>query len=180
MRSTEALVGQPEAAPRCAAFEIWPHRSLSRRGLAIVLVLTALAGLVVVVGHVGPALLPVTIGAVFSVSALALAFWCNNRAARRQWECVEIGPDVVRVVQHGPRNGMRRTVEFNTHWVSVRLDDTPRVANRIVLSQSGRRCAIGAFLSPDERKALAGELNASLARARRQEWVAAEARRPAP
>jgi uncharacterized membrane protein len=95
---------------------------------------------------------------------MALALWRNNRAAR-QGEVVEVGPDTVRVIRLGAQ-GPEGTVQFATGWVRVAVSHDRKIANRITLTERGRTCSIGECLSPDERRALACALTASLAQAR--------------
>lgn len=154
------------AASPVASFEIWPHRSLSPRGTRIVLALAALVGLVAFLRGPAPRAMPLLVGPLLAVAALAVAFRCNNRAAARAGETVEIGPDIVRVVRRNGKVG-EPPVEFSTGWVRLAVTHDRKVANRITLQQSGRTCTLGECLSPDERAMLAKELAAALAEARR-------------
>jgi uncharacterized membrane protein len=95
---------------------------------------------------------------------MALALWSNNRAARRL-EVVEVGPDVVRVTRVSAR-GHEETLDFSTGWVRLAVSHDRRIAHRVTLTERGRTCSIGECLSPDERRALAAAISASLARAR--------------
>ena len=160
-RGEELAAGSP-----VASFEIWPHRSLSARGTRIVL---AMAGLVVLVAFLrspAPRALPLIVGPLLAVGALAFAFRSNNRAAARSGETVEIGPDVVRITRRGGRGSMA-PIEFSTGWVRVAVIQDRNVANRITFQQSGRSCSIGECLSPDERATRAIALQEALAKARR-------------
>lgn len=166
MRTTEASLGgeQELAAENVASFAIWPHRSLGRGGTALLLGLVAAASAVVVLRCPPAVRWPLAFGGILTVATLAVAFWANNRAARRG-ETLEIGPERVRVTRPGPR-GSSTTREFSTGWVRVSLEHDRHVTNRLVLSESGRRCTIAACLSPAERQTLAEAIRESLAHAR--------------
>jgi len=161
-RDKELATGAP-----VARFEIWPHRSLDARGTRLVLAIAALVVAVAFLRNPDPHGLPLIVGPLLAVGALAFAFRCNNRAAARSGETVEIWPDVVRVARRTGK-GWQPPVEFATGWVRITLAQDRNVANRIMLRQSGRSCSVGEFLSPDERAALARELEAALTVARRE------------
>lgn len=146
------------------SFEIWPHRSLGRRGQALLIGIVAAGALLSVLRLPAPAMLPMAIGGVITVSAMALALWSNNRSARRG-EVVEIGPEVVRVVSTGA-NGRETSVQFSTDWVRLAVRTDRTLAHRVTLTESGRSCSLGECLSPEERRELALALSESLARAR--------------
>jgi uncharacterized membrane protein len=156
----ELAAGQP-----VASFEIWPHRSLDARGTRILLAFAAVAGLVVFLGSPAPRALPLLISPLLAVGALAVAFRCNNRAAARTGEKIEIGPDVVKVMRRSGK-GAVAPIEFSTAWVRLAVTQDRKVANRITLNQSGRSCSVGECLSPEERVELAKALEAALAQAR--------------
>lgn len=168
MHTTEAAKPQfrdlETSADSVASFEIWPHRSLGRRGTGVLLTFVASAAAFIATGSPPTAQIPMTAGALTTVGALALALWCNNRAARYA-EIVQIDPKVLRVTRSG-RTRAARHIEFATGWVRVALTDDGHGGNRLVLSESGRRCVLGTCLSPMERQALATALHESLARAR--------------
>lgn len=166
MPTTEAHldVGQGLEGAHIASFEIWPHRSLGRGGTAALLGFVAAASAAIVIASPPAATWPLAIGAVVTVAALALALWASHRSARLG-ETVEVGPDHIRVTRAGPR-GRSRSIDFSTGWVRVALADDRHTTNRLVLSESGRSCTIGACLSTAERAALAAAIRASLADAR--------------
>ena len=156
--------GQAGLGSHPRVLEIWPHRSLGRLGMAGVLGFVA-AGAGLIVAWCPPAAFwPLTCGTALTTALLALAFWCNTRAARLA-ETILIGPDVVRVVAR--RWGEQdRVQDFATYWVRIGLVQDRRIANRLILRERGRSCSIGEFLSPAERQVLAAELMASLEQAR--------------
>ena len=148
-----------------ASFRIWPHRSLDRRGTLTLLAFVMVAGTVVFLGSPARAVLPLAVGPFLAGGALSLALWCNNRAARFG-EVVEIGPQIVKVTRLGTRGPIGST-QFATGWVRVTMRQDRRIANRLVLTQSGRSCSIAEYLSPGERKCLAQALSATVDTARR-------------
>lgn len=162
---TDPGAASSNAAPAGAAFEIWPHRSLSCRGVTTVVGMAALGVAATIAMQAGPARLPLALGGALAVASLALAFWSNIRSARCR-ESIEIGPHVIRVTKV-PVRGMPRTLEFDTYWVQLNVRQDRAIANRIVLRERGRSCSIGEFLSPDERKRLAAELIDTIAAVRR-------------
>lgn len=145
-------------------FNIWPHRSLGAGGLKALLGVIAVALAFVALRSPPQAFWPISFGCVLTFAAVWLAFVSNMRAARMS-EKVEIGPRIVRV-ERVDAQGRCRTVEFSTHWVRVLVSDDRDTANRITLTESGRRVSIGEFLSPAERKSLADAIRSSLAAAR--------------
>lgn len=168
MKRTEETPGRGDdlaAGAPVARFEIWPHRSLDARGTRLVLAIAALVVAVAFARNPHPSALPLIVGPLLAVAALAFAFRCNNRAAARSGETVEIGPDVVRVTRRTGK-GRQPPVEFSTGWVRIALAQDRNVVNRITLRQSDRSASIGEFLSPEERAALAQELQAALTAAR--------------
>jgi uncharacterized membrane protein len=144
-------------------FEIWPNRSLDGRQTRRLLAFTSVTGAFIVARSAAIHHLPMLIGPVLAIAALAFALWWNSRAAARIGETIEIGADVVEVI---PRRD-RRPIAFKTGWVRVEVSQDRKVANRITLSESGRSCSVGECLSPEERLSLARALKAALAAARR-------------
>jgi len=65
------------------------------------------------------------------------------------------------------RNGpVRQQFEFPRHWAQVKLRpaDTRWHPSRLTVESHGRSCAIGGFLTEEERRALAGRLMRSVGR----------------
>ena len=77
-------------------------------------------------------------------------------------EEMEITPDQVTLVRHGPR-GKRQDWQANPHWVRLTLHaSSGPVPNYLTLKGDGREVELGAFLSEDERIALRDELSQKL------------------
>jgi uncharacterized membrane protein len=147
------------------AVTLWPHRSLTQRGLWRVLGLLA-AGLALPLlsvwgTPVAWALSP------FLLGALALLWWALSRNLRegRLRETLRLWPDAIAVERREPRGAVRRWAA-NPHWVAVEVADTPTVPRYLTLRGAGRTIELGAFLAPEERERLAADLRAALGRAR--------------
>ncbi|EAQ04996.1 hypothetical protein OB2597_06920 [Pseudooceanicola batsensis HTCC2597] len=142
--------------------ELRPHRSLPRRGFAVVILLfftlvtiplTAMVGTVALWG-----LLP------FAMAALAALWWGLERSYRDA-DILEVltlaAPEIVLT-----RTNPDKTVQewsCNSHWIRITKHERGGpVPHYVTLNGNGREVEIGAFLSEDERKALYGELASRL------------------
>jgi uncharacterized membrane protein len=142
-----------------------PHRSLGRRGLAVLLggvgvvsVATSLAFSLVgawpVVGFVG-----------LDVALIGVAFAANYRAARA-FEEVKVFPHEV-VVRQVPVSGGAREFRCNPAWARLeieRIEDEG--VTRIRLTSRGRSVRVGDFLNPEDRGTFAEAFRAALVDAR--------------
>lgn len=143
---------------------IWPNRPLGRRGKRVVLgaaaaglalPLIALAGTKVIWG-----VLP------FVAAALAL-LWLGLRRSDYDGQLVEevaIWRDEIRVERRDPGGRIRRW-RADPFQVRLTLYPESKVENYLTLRGAGREIELGAFLSPEERVALADELEEALTRA---------------
>lgn len=145
---------------------LWPHRSLPPRQL-IGVVAVMLAGFSLpMAGLLGGAAFWVV--AAFDLATLALLVGLIGLTYRsgRVCERLDLWPDRLRVERVDP-NGRRRVWEAHPHWVRIELHDTPRISDYLVLTSSGRAVELGAFLTPEERRALAYTIRAGLSDAAR-------------
>lgn len=143
---------------------LWPNRSLDGRGFALVMAFT---GAMLALPLVPLAGTGVAVGLVpFMVAAFLALAWAIRRNARdgRLTEELRLWPDLVAVVRREPRGRVLRW-EANPHWVRLTLHKDHRLENYLTLKGAGREIELGAFLSPEERAALAEELSAALAQA---------------
>jgi uncharacterized membrane protein len=150
--------------PPIYAVTLWPHQALTRRGFVWVMVFAGAMLCIPMIPLLGTAaawgLAP------FLLAALA-GLWMFLRRNRRDLslhEELRLWPDLVAVERHEPRGRVLRW-QANPYWVRVRLHPDGRPENYLTLKGAGREIELGAFLSPEERAALAEELEAALRRA---------------
>ncbi|HRD74416.1 MAG TPA: DUF2244 domain-containing protein [Hyphomicrobiaceae bacterium] len=159
----EATASRRADAILCT-FDLWPHRSLGTSGMAW-LFLALSTGLGIGVLRAPTRVMwPMIAGSLLTLVIMAVALWRNQRSAR-YGERIEIGPGILRLTRfvHGGRHD---GPEFSTHWVRIEIAQHRHVERRIELVEGGRRAAIGDFLSPEERDALAAALTDAIRTAR--------------
>lgn len=141
---------------------LWPHRSLPKAGFVWFMGGTVALIAVPLLSVLGsPAL-----WSLLPFVALAVAgLWVALSRSYRDGEIVEdlaLAPGRITLTRHGPR-GRHQAWEANPHWVRVTLHPTHGpVPDYLTLQGGPREVELGAFLAPDERRALAGELRAAL------------------
>ena len=89
----------------------------------------------------------------------------RNRTDRSRHEELVLTPDEVRLA-HVPPSGPVLEWNANPHWVTVSLRKDGPVENYLTLRGNGREVEIGAFLTPEERETLFGELDDAFRRTR--------------
>ena len=142
---------------------LYPHRSLSPRGFALLMAslisTMALVGLYFAVLGAWP-VLPF-FGA--EVILIFFAFRLNARDART-FETLRLTQDALTVEQVRP-SGRRHKHSFQPpHWLRIDLAKKPGGATDLILSSHGDSIVVGRFLSVDERREIARELRAALKR----------------
>ena len=156
------------AAPEPTLFSalLVPHRSLSRRGFAVLMavisVLSFAAGMVFLCMGAWPA------RAFFALDALAIywAFRINFRDAKASEE-ICVTPSELRVRRINHRGDTKEWV-FNPLW--VRLDQQTHEEygiESLYLVSRGRSVSIARFLGPDEKSSIAKALTSALQLAKR-------------
>ena len=134
-----------------------PNRSLSAKGLRIVLGL-------VVASNVFVALLFWTLKAwpVFCFMGLdiALVFWAfraNNKAAAVR-ETILINGEEWVLQREDAKGKSSRT--FNRRWMRIELeyDEKRELVGRLFFVSHGKRSEVGQFLGPEQRRVLADQL----------------------
>lgn len=147
-------------APERRRLMIWPHRSLPPVGFVWVIGLSAAGLALPLLALLGRAvlwgLLP------FAILAVA-GLWAAIRASNRQGqmhEVVELSSGAMTVTRCDPGRS-DRIWQGNPYWVRLELHDEP-VEDYLTLTDGGRPIELGAFLSPDERRALKDELELAL------------------
>ncbi|MDS9467284.1 DUF2244 domain-containing protein [Paracoccus sp. MBLB3053] len=142
--------------------EAWPYRSLPRKGFVWVIALTA-AGLAL------PMLAVLGSAVLWGLLPFALiVIWALWQAIERSYRTAAIRE--VMELTHGRLVLTRsdpgqpdRVWRTNPYWVRIALRSNGPVEEYLVLTDGKREVELGAFLSPDERQSLHGELDERLA-----------------
>lgn len=142
---------------------LWPHRSLSSRGFAWVIGLTA-------TGLALPLLALVGTSVLWGLLPFAgLAVWGLWRAIQRSYdtpqEVMLLSRDRLELTRRDPRRPDRNW-QTNPYWVRVSLRRDGPVEDYLVLTDGRREVELGAFLAPEERVALRDDLDRRLTRLR--------------
>jgi len=154
---------------------LWPHRSLSRRGLRIFLTTlgTLFAGFTAITflaptpyeirwsAHLG--VVAIVAGFMLGAFLLVWGMFLRNYRDARYHERIAIERDMLVIEARHPSRPLKRW-EFRPYWTNVRTRTTRHVENQLLLSSSGKIVAIGAFLTPEERASLALEIEDALVR----------------
>ncbi len=177
---TSMAGGQPPAIdasddPPAWQVVLWPHRSLSKRGLRIFL--TILGGLFTffaAMTFLAPTPYEIEWGAHLGVVAIVIGFmlaafllvwglFLRNYRDARYHERIAIERNMLVIEARHPKRPVKRW-EFRPYWTNVRTRTTRHIENQLLLSSSGRIVSIGAFLTPDERAELAVEIENAITR----------------
>lgn len=148
----------------CFRLEIWPHRSLSRKGFVWVIGLTT-AGLAL------PLLAVVGSTALWGLLPFAaLVVWALWHAIQRSYgtahEVMWLDQNRLTLIRSDPGQP-DRVWQTNPYWVRATLRQNGPVKDYLVLTDGKREVELGAFLAPEERQALHDDLDRRLAAARR-------------
>jgi uncharacterized membrane protein len=140
-----------------------PNRSLSRRGMIVVLCILALFNLFTAVFMIviGAYPAPIFLGA--DMVAVGAAFWVIDRRRSTRTERVTVTSDRVEVYQAGASTAVWSTAPGFTR---VLLEDPAADLPRLQLASSGKFVDLARHLGPDGRIRLAEELEAAIFRAR--------------
>ena len=151
-------------APPPVEFELRPHRSLGRAGFLALMGCVAAASFGAGAAFALAGAWPVM--GFFGLDAVLiwLAFRLNYRGGRTV-ERVRLSPEWCEVERVAPSGRARRRA-LQTYWLRIALEAPDGHRGRLALSSRGTRVVIGAFLPPDERRALYRALSAALARLR--------------
>jgi uncharacterized membrane protein len=149
-------------SPKAKALHLWPYRSLPRKGFVVFIGGTALMITVPLFAVLGS---PVLWGVLpFFVIAIAGMYIALQRSYRdgEILETLTFEKTRLHLTRLGPR-GKRQEWEANPHWVRVQTyaKDGP-VPQYITLQGGPREVELGAFLSEEERVAMAQELRQAL------------------
>ena len=158
-----------DAAPEdsgAVSFELrlWPYRSLPVRGFVWFIGITAgmiALPLLAVIGTTALwGLLP------FTMLAVGGMWYALQRTYRSgaTYESLFFDRDRLHLLRHDERQSDRKW-ETNPYWVRVSLRKGP-VEDYLTLSDGKRELELGAFLTPEERRALRDEVQDRLNRVR--------------
>jgi len=143
---------------------LYPHRSLGRKGYAILI-----AGTAVIVLLYGLVFLALGAWPIFGfLGGEWLLFWFlfrkNHRGDDRA-ERIRLYADYL-LFERYDRRGGHTAERLQPYWLNVILERAEEPDNALYLRSHGKSIAVGAFLSPQERRDLAAELRAVLDRHR--------------
>lgn len=140
-----------------------PHRSLTRRGFLIIMLLIAALNFAAGIVFYAIGAWPVIGFCGLDVLLIWWAFHANFADARRA-ERIEITE--TELILDGHVKGLKIPQQrFNRRWVRVELqvDEERELVGSLFLRSHGLRTEIGHFLAPGERQELALALRAALA-----------------
>lgn len=142
--------------------ELLPNCSLTPAGARAFFALVAAASLSVAFFFVACGYWPVLPFAGLELALLAFALGASLKR-RHYLQTVEIDDAEVRVTTRGPAG--ERVNQFSRHWARVTLHGPHGWRpGRLWIESHGRACEIGAFLTEEERRALARRLVALVGR----------------
>lgn len=146
--------------------DLWPHRSLPRRGFVWFILTTSLMISLPLFAVLGTLLLWGLLP--FLAGAVVLMWWAleRNYHAGRLREVLTIDARDVHLTRTSPKGDVQQW-ECNSYWARAQIYPSGGpVTHYVTLRGAGREVELGAFLSEDERKALYGELRSALSAAR--------------
>lgn len=143
-----------------------PHRSLSRNGFVLLMVMSC--GVLSVQGifFVVTGAWPIVMFLGLDLVAIYVAFHLNYRAARASEEVrVSRTELLIRKVTPG---GRATDHLYNPFWARFQVDRHREIGiTRMQVSGQGRATSVGQFLNPDDRESFATAFSDALATARR-------------
>ncbi len=142
---------------------LWPHRSLSAPGFVGFISITAALSAVPLLAVLGTGAIWILLPLVsIAVAGIWWALLRNNRDAQ-VYEVLSLDKDLA-TLRHRAADGTEQCWQANPHWVRIELHPTiGPVPNYLTLKGGPREVELGAFLSADERVALARDLTQLLA-----------------
>jgi uncharacterized membrane protein len=156
---------QTQAKPLFAA-TLTPHRSLSGRGVRIVVAVMAIGASVPGIFFFWEGMWPVV---AFLLADVALVWWALSSSLRegRRYERVTLWPDQLELkqVDGKGKETLNRFAPFNVKLVVDR--DYNERTTCLHLRTKDRDLVIGAFLSQDDKSSFAKALGTALRKARR-------------
>lgn len=156
-----------DISPSEKRLDLWPHRSLPRRGFAVFILITFALIMVPLVPLLGTPLLWGLLP--FLLLAFGGVWWALEHSYRTADLCevLHLTPEILSLVRMN-RDGTKQDWQANSYWTRVEThQDGGPVPYYITLRGNDRTVEIGAFLSEDERRTLYGELANALLDLRR-------------
>ena len=154
---TEALDDRPVFSA-----ELFPHRSLGRKGFCVLLVLAALGFVPNVLYFTAHGAWPIALYCLATFAGLYAAFRLSYRGALER-EHVRVSRLEISVIKVTPA-GKRLEAHYNPFWARFTVDRHHEFGiTRMALAGEGRRTEIGAFLNPDDRESFAEAFRQALA-----------------
>lgn len=139
-----------------------PHRSLPPVGFHIVMAVLGVASFAMGLGFLLLGAWPVCGFFGLDVALVYLAFRLNYRGARiREW--LRLCDGVFAVERTGIK-GDKKHWDFQAFWLKIILEEKGEDSNRLLVASHGKSLVLASFLGPDQRRALAGDITAALAR----------------
>ena len=136
--------------------ELWPHRSLPRRGFVWFIGITAALVALPLTAVLGtPALWPLLGFVALAVGGVWYALHLTYRSGTTH-EVLEFDRDRLRLTRRDPGRP-DRDWQANSFWVRAHLRPGP-VESYLVLTDGRRELELGAFLTPEERRALSEDI----------------------
>ena len=147
-----------------------PNRSLSRRGLYILLAVLAAYNVLVMIFLLAIGAFPVPIFLGLDFAGVLIAFRVSNR--RAGWaERVRVTAEKVQVSHRRPQGPEQTVWTSPTAFTRVALDSAGEHESRVRLRLSGRTHSVGASLSPAERSSFAAALERAIRAARTERYA---------
>ncbi len=148
---------------------IWPHRSLSKRGFAIVMVVLSCFAFCIGLGFFLVGAWPVIGFLGLEILVVWGAFKLNYRAAKQRQKLTATERELI--IENVAPTGETDTVRMPADWLRVELtpkeqpEVSARYRQRIFVTSHGKRTEIGGFLHPVETIGLAADISKMLERA---------------
>jgi uncharacterized membrane protein len=158
------MTTQTQARPLFAA-TLTPHRSMSRRGLRVVVAIVAVLASVPGMIFLSAGAWPIAGFLVLDVVLVWWALWASLRDGR-QYERVTLWPDQLELKQVDGR-GKETLTRFNPSFVKLVVDrDFNERTTGLHLRTRERDLVLGAFLNQDDKSSFAKAFGTALRRAR--------------
>ena len=147
-----------------------PNRSLSHRGLWVLMGVLVAYNLLVAVFLLAIGAFPVPIFLGLDLVGLLVAFRVSNRRAGRA-ERVHVTADRVRVSRRPPQGREQTVWTSPTAFTRVSVEQAGEHETQVRLRLSNRALSVGASLSPQERSSFAEALQHAIRNARSERYA---------